>query len=245
MRQIGRETIAQVDACGCEPPAQQSFPGIQARFREQMRMPSSIVATLRMRLRRFNIVVSSAAAPPSCPVTYNASPAAAPERRRASPLGAEPTSTMSARMWPFFPPGDSEVSPPASGTRCISARPCRPAKKCSIQARPSAVVTIGAGRARERKAARGVAPMAARSLKPRARQRWPTRFRRMEVSSKVTALQEVQVRGDEDLQSPRADAGSRNRRQYQARYFSLRRGICGESARSGPARPVTSVASSS
>ena len=78
---------------------------------------------------------------------------------------------MSARM--RFA-GDWEVSPPARGTLWRSARARKPLKKEEIQVLPDLFASMSAGRARERKAARGVAPMAARSLRPRARQRWPT-----------------------------------------------------------------------
>ena len=40
---------------------------------------------------------------------------------------------MSARMIHFCRPGDSEVSPPARGTRCISPSARRPRKKRAIQ----------------------------------------------------------------------------------------------------------------
>ena len=72
-----------------------------------------------------------------------------------------------------------------------------------------------AGSARERKAARGVAPIEARSLNPRARQRWPTAFGRMKVAPEVSAL-ECKVGGDNDFITWRAGAESRNRRRCRA-----------------------------
>jgi hypothetical protein len=80
-------------------------------------------------------------------------------------------STMSAST---SPQGDSEVSPPASGTADWSANPRRPVKKRSTQRRPARVESISAGSASERKAASGRAPIAARSLRPRASVRCPT-----------------------------------------------------------------------
>ncbi len=67
------------------------------------------------------------------------------------------------------PDGDFAVSPPARGTRWRSASAIKPSRNPCSQDPVSSD-----GRASERKAASGRAPMAARSLRPRARQRWPT-----------------------------------------------------------------------
>jgi hypothetical protein len=77
-------------------------------------------------------------------------------------------STMSART---SPQGDSDVSPPASEIWYRSASVRRPVKKRSTLARPARVVSKSAGNASERKGASGRAPMAARSLRPRANAR--------------------------------------------------------------------------
>jgi hypothetical protein len=64
--------------------------------------------------------------------------------------------------------GDSAVSPPASGTRYLRASARKPSMNLSSHAAGSR-----AGTASERKTASGSAPIAAKSLRPRARQRWP------------------------------------------------------------------------
>ena len=66
--------------------------------------------------------------------------------------------------------GDSEVSPPASGTLCCAARPSSPSRKPSSQSVSRATLR---GKASERNAAIGRAPIAARSLSPRASARCP------------------------------------------------------------------------
>ena len=83
----------------------------------------------------------------------------------ACPLGTVPRTTISART----PLGDSAVSPPARVTPCCSASRSRPRKKRVTQDCGSLP-----GSARERKAATGSPPIAAMSLNPLARQRWPT-----------------------------------------------------------------------
>ena len=66
--------------------------------------------------------------------------------------------------------GDSDVSPPASGTSCRAASPSSPSRKPSSQFASLATLR---GRASERNAAIGRAPIAARSLRPRASARCP------------------------------------------------------------------------
>ena len=70
---------------------------------------------------------------------------------------------------------DSARSPPASGVLYRPARSRKPSKKRSTQARLRPLPTVSSrGKPMERKAATGRAPMAARSLSPRAKARWPT-----------------------------------------------------------------------
>src|SRR6185312_5706268 len=71
---------------------------------------------------------------------------------------------MSART----PPGDCAVSPPASLTLCLPARASKPSKKRSVQ-----LCGVSRGSARDKNAALGTPPIAAMSLRPRARQRCP------------------------------------------------------------------------
>lgn len=92
------------------------------------------------------------------------SPARAPDRRTAVPLGIDPRMTISAST----PLGDRAVSPPASCTPHVFASLSSPRKKRSAH-----FCGTSAGNARERKAATGSPPIAAMSLKPRARQRCP------------------------------------------------------------------------
>ena len=93
------------------------------------------------------------------------SPGRAPERRMAFPAGTEPSTTMSARM----PSGDCAVSPPARGTENRVGQ-LQQSRNESVH---PTLRQLG-GSASERNAARGIPPMAAMSLSPRARQRWPT-----------------------------------------------------------------------
>ena len=92
------------------------------------------------------------------------------DRSKALPRGTPPMSTMSA-----IATGDSERSPPASGSLYASANESRPPRNSSTHAgrRPDCVVS-SRGNPNERKAAMGRAPMAARSLRPLAKARWPT-----------------------------------------------------------------------
>ena len=72
--------------------------------------------------------------------------------------------------------GDSARSPPASGVLQASARARNPSKNLSIQGaalRALAFWTSSEGKPNDRKAATGRAPMAAKSLNPRARVRCP------------------------------------------------------------------------
>ncbi len=71
---------------------------------------------------------------------------------------------MSARI----PAGDSAVSPPAKVTPNSPASFKKPSRKRSIQ-----FCDVRAGVARDKKAATGAPPIAATSLRPRARQRCP------------------------------------------------------------------------
>src|SRR5580704_16722983 len=93
------------------------------------------------------------------------SPAFAPERSTAFPLGTDPTTTMSA----CIPPADCAVSPPASGTFNSFAKFSNPFRKRSTHRCGTSRET-----ARDKNAARGSPPMAAISLSPRVRQRRPT-----------------------------------------------------------------------
>lgn len=79
-------------------------------------------------------------------------------------MGALPNKTMSATTNEDF-----AMSPPASGTRYWSAKAKNPSRKPSIHFPVSS-----AGNASDKNATSGRAPMAARSLRPRARHRWPT-----------------------------------------------------------------------
>ena len=79
-------------------------------------------------------------------------------------------STISARAT-----GASARSPPASGTRYSAAAASNPSRNRSIQGRPLPLDRARAcGRPSERNAARGCAPIAARSLKPLTSVRCPT-----------------------------------------------------------------------
>src|ERR1039458_7518093 len=80
------------------------------------------------------------------------SPGRAPERRTDFPLGAVPTTMMSARI----PLGDSAVSPPARVTPNLSPRLIRLRAK-----RPTQAWGKSRGKASERKAATGSPPIAA------------------------------------------------------------------------------------
>ena len=91
-------------------------------------------------------------------------PGPAPDRSTAFPFGTEPSTTMSARM----PPGDSAVSPPARLTLKLP-----PASADRAGSRPPTLRQTPRN-GQERNAASGSPPMAAMSLSPRARQRWPT-----------------------------------------------------------------------
>ena len=171
--EIGRKAVAQVNASRCEFAAQQGFAYIETRLGKQLRMivgwACSRNAFLPCQHRRKL---------GSRPTKLSGDVQDITGLRSGSPqsfsLGSDANQDDIGEDRRRASPGDSEVSPPARGTRCISPRACRPSKKRSTQARPSALASIGAGSARERNAASGVAPIAARSLSPRARQRWPT-----------------------------------------------------------------------
>ncbi len=90
--------------------------------------------------------------------------------------------------WPGLLEGDCAVSPPARGTRWRAASASSPSRNPSSQAAGSR-----AGTASERKTARGLAPMAARSLRPRARQRCPADWGGCQSRRKWTFLREKSV----------------------------------------------------
>ena len=156
--------------------------------------------------------VSVAAEPPRSPVTKMRSPGFAPERRMALPLGAEPTTTMSARI----PPGDWAISPPARVTWNASASRSRPVRKRSTQ-----LCGRLRGKASDRNAAMGRPPMAAMSLSPRVRQRWPITSASVPLAPEVDAFQ-AEIGGHERFMAGRdsqdsavvadAEANCRHRR---------------------------------
>ena len=136
------------------------------------------------------------------------SPTFAVDRRSARPCGAVPTRTISINPKPVTVSrrsvrlrldaaaikGDSAVSPPARGTLYLFARERNPSKKRSRQeGRPERLRTSSTGSASDKNAASGLAPIAARSLNPRARQRCPTdsgecHSRRKWTDSKVKSV---------------------------------------------------------
>ena len=89
MGEVGRKAVADIDARRGQFSPQQGLADVQTRLRKQVRMTFGRRHAVRMRLCRLSMVANSAAAPPSCPVTYSASPATAPDRRSASPFGAD------------------------------------------------------------------------------------------------------------------------------------------------------------
>ena len=142
---------------------------------------------------------SSAAAPPRDPVTYRRSPARARPRCIAWPFGAVPRRTMSAIS---SAPAVCPVSPPASGTGVLRASEAMPRRNpCNHRREPGSARVVG-GSARERKAASGCAPIAARSLSPRARQRWPADTGECRSRRKCRPSRK-RSRGDQDFGSRR------------------------------------------
>jgi hypothetical protein len=86
------------------------------------------------------------------------------------------------------PAGDSAMSPPASVTWNCRASLSKPPMNRS----PQDCLNLR-GKARDRNAAMGSPPMAAMSLSPRARQRWPTASGRCHSGRKCTPSREKSV----------------------------------------------------
>ena len=182
MEQVGREAIAEVDAGSGVPLLRQPETDRNAGFRVKVRI-SRLGGFVGGELMRVTFEGEQLGGSPAEASAGDVDPIAGPGSgaeqgsppldgsyendvgRRRGRAGEGDAAVAVAR-------GDSQVSPPASGTFIRSPRASRPLKKRSTQAGCLRLPTVSSpGRASERKAAIGRAPTAARSLSPRARQR--------------------------------------------------------------------------
>ena len=148
---------------------------------------------------RASIAASSAAAPPSGAGDNRWRPPGGHRCGAArGPPVPEPAKTMST-MTAYG--GDSEVSPPASGRYAAAASAAGRRRSRSTQASSGAAGEHLGGERERKECGQGRAPIAARSLRPRASVRWPTDSARVPVAAEVAAF-EGEVGGNEEVMAP-------------------------------------------
>ena len=125
-----------------------------------------------------------AAAPPTSPLTYRSSPGCAPARVRTRRRLTLPTAVTSR----YNGPPDRVMLPPTSAVRNRVATANRPSSRASRSLTRSV-----SGRASDRSACRGTAPIAARSLRLTASTLPPTASSGVNARSKCTPSTIVSV----------------------------------------------------